>query len=124
MNRWIVMALLAGAALAHAETSPAKKELVAKVLALQQPGLEAMSRQIVQGPVVQLMDEARRVVQTQVPADKREAVAKSIEADAQQFVDEAVVIVRDNAAKLAPGTVGAVMEEKFTEDELKQLIAW
>ena len=124
MNRWIVVALLASATLAHGQTSPAKKELVAKVLQLQQPGLESMSRQIVQGPVMQLIGDARRVLASQVPADKREAAAKVIEADANKFVDEAVVVVRDTAIKLAPSTVGAIMEEKFNEDELKQLIAW
>jgi hypothetical protein len=32
--------------------------------------------------------------------------------------------VRDKAIKLAPSTLGAAMEEKFSEDELKQLLAW
>ncbi len=124
MNRWIVVAVLAGATLAHAQTPPAKKELVAKVLQLQQPGIEAMSRQIAQGPVLQMMQEARRLLQTQVPADKREAIAKSIEADAQKFTEEATTVVRDQAVKLAPSTVGSILEEKFSEDELKTLITW
>ena len=32
--------------------------------------------------------------------------------------------MRERALKLAPSTLGAALEEKFTEDELKQLIAW
>ena len=32
--------------------------------------------------------------------------------------------MRDRAIKLAPSTIGAVLEAKMTEDELKQLIAW
>ena len=32
--------------------------------------------------------------------------------------------MRDRALKLAPSTIGAVLEEKFSEDELKQLVAW
>jgi hypothetical protein len=31
-------------------------------------------------------------------------------------------LLRDRAAKLAPTSVGAVLEEKLSEDELKQLI--
>jgi hypothetical protein len=31
--------------------------------------------------------------------------------------------VRDRAVKLAPTTVGAVLEQKFSEDELKQVLA-
>jgi len=118
------MALLACATLAHAQTSPAKKELVSKVLQLQQPGIDNLARQIAERPVLQLMQQANAMLQTQVPADKREAIAKSLEADARKFIDEAVPVIRERAIKLAPSTVGAVMEEKFTEDELKQLIAW
>jgi hypothetical protein len=135
----IVLALVCGATLTHAQTapaqnapasgtppqsSPAKKELVAKVLQLQQPGIDNMATQIAQAPVLQMLQDARRVLQTQVPADQRDAIGKSIEADARKFVDEAVPLIRERATKLAPLTVGAVMEEKFSEDELKQVIAW
>jgi len=130
MKGWITAALLAGATLAHAQgasapaSSPAKKELVAKILQLQQPGVESMARQIAQAPVLQLLQEARTVLMTQVPPDKREAIAKEIETDAKKFVDEATPVIRDRAIALAPSTVGAIMEEKFSEDELKQLVAW
>jgi hypothetical protein len=111
-------------ALAQATTSPAKKELVQKLLTLQQPGIEGAARSIVERPAAVMLQEAGRVLQTQIPADKREAVGKSIEADAKKYVDETYPAVRDRALKLAPTTLGATLEEKFTEDELKQLIAW
>jgi hypothetical protein len=38
-------------------------------------------------------------------------------------VDEVGPIVRQQAVKLAPSTIGALIEEKFTEDEIKQLIS-
>ena len=41
----------------------------------------------------------------------------------KKYVDEAVPLVRENAVRLAPSTVGAMLEEKFSEDELKQLVA-
>jgi len=120
--------LLSVCALTQAQTpaasSPAKKELVQKLLALQQPGIENAARSIVERPAAVMMQEAGRVLQTQFPADKREAIGKTIEADAKRYVDEAFPPVRERAIKLAPTTLGAVLEEKFTEDELKQLIAW
>lgn len=119
--------LLSGCALAQAQTpaaSPAKKELVQKLLTLQQPGIENAARSLVERPAAQMMQEAGRVLQTQIPADKREAIGKSIEADAKRYVEEALPPVRERALKLAPTTLGATLEEKFTEDELKQLIAW
>ena len=131
MKRLIVAALFTSAAWAHAQTaatpatpaSPAKKELVQKFLTQQQPGIESVARGLVERPVAQMAQEVRGALQ-QMPADKREAAVKEIDADIKKYIDEAVPIVRDRAVKLAPSTIGTMMEEKFTEDELKQLIAW
>jgi uncharacterized protein len=133
MQRMIVLALLASATLAHAQSasapasapvSAAKKELVSKVLALQQPAIEGMARNLVENPAAQMMQEAGRVLQQRVAPEKREAVGKTIEADVKKYVDESAPIVRERALKVAPLTVGATLEEKFTDDELKQLVAW
>ncbi|MDN3543525.1 MAG: DUF2059 domain-containing protein [Roseateles asaccharophilus] len=106
-----------------AGSSPAKKELVARVLQLQQPGLEAMSRAMLQQPLGQLMQGAGQALQ-QLPAEKREATAKAIEGEIKKFVDETTPLMRDRAIKLAPSTIGAILEERFSEDELRQLAAW
>ena len=105
-------------------TSPAKKELVQRLLTLQQGAIEGMSRTVVERPVAQLMQRAGSILQTQVPADRREAIGKAMEADLRKFVDEAVPQLRERALKLAPSTYGAVLEEKFTEDELRQFVTW
>jgi hypothetical protein len=132
MKRLFVTALLASAAIAHAQTaasaasasaSPAKKELVQKLLVLQQPGIEGMARNMVEQPALRMLQAAGQVLQ-QVPAEKREATGKAIETDIKKYVDDATPIVRDRAIKLAPSTIGATLEEKFSEDELRQLIAW
>jgi hypothetical protein len=115
------LALFAAATLAQAET---KKELVQKVLLLEQPLFENISRSIVERPAAQLMQAAGQALQTQVPPDKREAVGKSVQTDVKKYVDEATPLLRERAIKLAPSTFGAALEEKFTEAELKQLIAW
>jgi uncharacterized protein len=125
--RVVLAALLFGAATvvqAQGGASPAKKELVQKLLTLQQPGIEGAARNLVERPAAQMMQEAGRVMQTQFPADKREAIGKAIEADAKKYVEEAFPPVRERALKLAPTTLGVTLEEKFSEEELKQLIAW
>ena len=71
-----------------------------------------------------MMQEAGLVLQRQVPPDKREAIGKAIEAEVKKYVEESYPLVRERAIKLAPSTLGAALEEKFSEDELKQLIAW
>lgn len=124
MKRLLILALLAGAGLAHAQSSAAKKELIAKVIQLQQPGIEAMARQLVQQPAAMMMQEANRVLGSQVPADKRDATGKAIEAAARRYVDDAYPVLRERAVKMAPSVLGPALDEKFSEDELKQVVAW
>ena len=133
MNRLIALAVLTGATLAHAQTTPAsapgpstpaKKELVAKVVAMQQPGVENLARGIVERPAMQMMQAVGNVLQTQVAPDKREAIGKSIEADIKKYVEEGAPLLKERAQKIGPATLTPILEEKFTEDELKQLAAW
>lgn len=132
MKSIFVLALLAGATLTHAQTasapaaapvSAAKKELVAKVIALQAPILEAMTREVIMRPVAQMGQAAGQALQN-VPQDKRESAARTIDADIRKFVEEAVPLLRERANKVAPTTLGPILEEKMTEDELKQLVTW
>ena len=46
-----------------------------------------------------------------------------IQADLRKYAEEVGPVARDKAGKLAPTVLGPILEEKFTEDELKQLIA-
>lgn len=130
----LILALLACSAV-HAQTaapaaaapaaagSPAKKEIVAKILKIQQSGIEALARTLAERPAADLMANAGPALAQRVPQERQDAVAKEIQADVKKYLDEAVPIVRDRAIKLAPATVGALLEEKFTEDELKQVLA-
>lgn len=124
MIRFVCSAALALGAGDGVAQSGVKQELVQQILQRQQPGLDAMARTLVEQPAAQMMQAAGRALQTEVPADRREAAAKAIEADVKRFVDEATPLVRDRAIKAAPSTIGAMLDEKFSEDELKQLIAW
>jgi len=121
--------LTAGAALAQgaasapaAAASPAKKALVAKLLKLQQPGIESMARQLVEQPALQLLQRADVVLQ-RVPQDRREQLAKDIQADARRYIDETTPIARERAIAIAPQTIGPILESRLSEDELKQVIA-
>lgn len=119
----LAVALMAAQSPLWAQAPNAKKELVQKILVLQQPIIEGMARQLAQEPAMTMMQQAETALQQRVAPDKREAVAKDIQADMKKYVDETVPVVRERAVKLAPSTIGALLEEKFTEDELKQVIA-
>ncbi|HEX2011477.1 MAG TPA: hypothetical protein VJN44_11105, partial [Roseateles sp.] len=88
------------------------------------PAFDAVSRSLLQQPVNNLMQGAGTALQQQVPADKREATAKAIEADIKKFVDDTTPMMRERAVKLAPSTIGAILEERFSEEELRQLMVW
>lgn len=126
----VIVAALGASGLAHAQgaaasaapSSAAKKELVARMLQLQQPAIEAMARSLAEQPALQMMQQAGAALQ-RLPAERREAVARDIEADMRKYAEEATPLVRDRAVKLAPSTIGALLEERFSEDELKQILA-
>lgn len=105
----------------QAQPSPAKKPLVARILKLQQPGIDAMATALAERPALAVMDRAEQIIGTNVAADKREATGKAIQGDIKKYLDESVPYVRDRAVKLAPTTIGSLLEEKFSEAELKQL---
>lgn len=114
---------LAGAQGASSPSSPAKKELVAKVLQLQQGAIESVGNQLALQTSQQILATAGRALE-RVPADKREAVGKDIQADVRKFYDDIGPTLRSAAVKLGPTTLGAALEERFTEDELRTVIAW
>jgi len=119
---------LMAAALALATTasaqSTAKKELVQKILQIQQSEIEGVARNVIERPALQMMQEAGLALQRQAAPDKREAMGKAIEAEVKKYIDEAYPLVRERALRIAPATIGAAIEEKMTEDELKQIVAW
>jgi uncharacterized protein len=103
-------------------TSASKKEQIAKLLSLQAPGIEQLATQIAQQPAIQLMQQAGAVVQ-RLPEDKREALGRDIDADVKKYLDSAVPVVRSRATELAPLTVGALLDERFSEQELREIVA-
>lgn len=107
-----------------ADAPAAKKALVQKVLQLQQPGIEAIARLLVEQPIAPLVQQVSLIVQNRVPPEKREALQKELQADLKKYADAALPLVREKAVAAAPATIGAKLERDFSEDELKQLIAW
>lgn len=119
----VAVALVTLASTAGAQSTAAKKELVAKVLQLQQPAIEGVARVLVEQPAAIMMQQVRVVMQSRIPPEKRDPIAKDIQADFKKYGDDVLPLLRDRAIKLAPSTIGTLLEERFTEDELKQLVA-
>lgn len=104
-------------------SSAVKKDLAARIIKLQQPAVEGLARSLVEQPAADLMERAALALPQRVAPDKRESTARDIQADVKKFVDDTVPLVRERAIKLAPASAGTLLEEKFTEDELRQVVA-
>ncbi|HUR90713.1 MAG TPA: hypothetical protein VMZ74_16630 [Ramlibacter sp.] len=98
-----------------------KKELVARIVRAQQGAIEGMARQITERPALEILNGAMQVIAARVPKDKQEAVAKDVQAEAQKYVDSAVPIVSKRAVEVAPAAMGGILEEKFSEEELRTI---
>lgn len=126
----VAAALVATAGLCAAQgttqasaVSPAKKELVQKVLQLQQAAIENTARMLAEQSIAPLVQQVGAVLQQRVAPDKREALTKEIQGDFKKYADETVPLLRERATKLAPTTIGTLLEEKLSEEELKQAVA-
>ncbi len=125
LKKSMLLIALAGAmCVAQAQTTPAKKELINKILKIQQAGIETLARGLAEDPALQLLAAAERSLPQRVAPDKQEAVMKEVHGDIKKYLDDAVPMVKDRAVKLAPTTVGTLLEQKFSEEELKQVLAF
>jgi uncharacterized protein len=112
----------AAPAAAPAPASPEKKRLIERVIQLQMPGVEALGRQLAEQPAMQMGQQASQALQ-RLPVERREAVARDIQADLRQYVEEMGPPMRDRAVRLAPGIMAPLLEERFSEQELREVIA-
>jgi len=122
MKKIAILALVLLTGLVQAQSTPAKKELVAKLLTLQQKAIEKTAQAMVERPALQMMQQASIALQTRVAPEKREAIAKQVQEDLNKYVADVGPLAREQAVKVAPSTIGALLEDKFTEAELKELI--
>lgn len=117
------LALSAGAAVypAHAQNNDAGKQmLVQRVLALWH--IEDAAVAMAQRPATEAMLQARAVLQGRVSPQKQEATLKDIVVDVQKYINEATPLVRAEALRLKGPTLGPLLMQNFSEEELRYLI--
>lgn len=119
---FLAAVLLAMGALAHAEPNPAKQELLNKVIQLQQSGFDSLANAVASEPAARLMQQVGATLQFRVAPEKREALGKEIQGDVKKYLDEVGPLLRERSTKLAPAALIPLLDEKFSEDELRQLI--
>lgn len=103
---------------AHAD----KRDQILRLPIAQKASLEGLATGLTQDPARQLMGQFVQPAIGLVPPEKREATGKQIDAELQKYVETATPLVKASAVKVGPAAVTSVLEDKFTEDELKQLV--
>ncbi|WP_431479071.1 DUF2059 domain-containing protein [Massilia eburnea] len=116
----MIAALAIGGSVHAAPVAAAKQELVNRVLQLWHP--ESIGESMLQAPVGDAVQQARAVLQGRVSPEKRDVALKEIVADARQFMDENKPLAQASAHKLVGTTLAPMLADRFTEEELRQII--
>ncbi len=118
----VLATLLAFSALAPVQAQT-KKELVAKVVALQVAQAEQLANALAQqGPLQQMMAQAGQVLRSRVPEDKREATGKAMEEAVRGYLKDVQPSLRASLVKNIPTLLGQKLDSSFNEAELKQIV--
>ncbi len=118
----VLLALSAACAGAHAAAvSPAKQALVDQVLKLWNP--DNIGQSMLQVPVADAVQQARAMLQGRAAPEKREAAMTDIINEAKAFMADATPITKASADKLILAKIAPLLAERYTDEELRQLIA-
>lgn len=107
---------------AHAQSSPDEKQKsIQKILSLWHP--EEVPVVMVQRRATDAMNQSRIALQGKVTAEKRDSTLRDIATDVQKYVDEVTPIAQASAKRQLAPTVGVMLAQNFSDEELKQIIA-
>jgi hypothetical protein len=98
-----------------------RQALVQRVLQLWH--VETLGRSMLQEPVADAVQQARVMLQGRAPVDRRDAAMHDIAEDAKKFIDENGPLIDRSAQRLVPTTVAPLLAERFSEEELRQIVA-
>lgn len=111
----------ASAAITQAAPAQTKEQLVQHLLKLWH--VESVGLTMLRVPIEESLRQSRSLLQGRTSSEKQAEAMKDIEAYAQEFMDKAAPGVLERSRKLVPTTVTPILMAKFTEDELRQIIA-
>jgi hypothetical protein len=110
---------------AHAQgaapVDPEKQKLIDHLLTVYHPETRVILE--AQRVGTNALEQASFGLQGRVSKQRQEQAMKDIGTDVQKYVDTATPLVQGSAKKLVAPSVGPILAQNFTNDELKQLIA-
>lgn len=106
----------------YAQTTDVKRQLATRAIAAQDgPEMNAMLAQIAGSATRQLASSWNERIAS-LPAAKQQSAAAAIDAELQKFNDDALKLITAQASKVRSDALLSAYTERFTEEELKQLV--
>ena len=128
MKKIIYSLALAGtvwSATALAQTADAKIELATKVVALQQgPELDRLVQQLSGGATQELIASWGPKLEASVPKAKQQKASEDLNVELKKYSEDANKLIGKQVSKVSAETLVPAYAEKFTLEELKQLVAF
>lgn len=116
------LALCAAGSCAAQAVPASKQALVDRVLAKMHT--ENVGLAMLQAPVAESIRQSRAMLQGRATPEKAEAAMKDITAEAEKFFAKNAPLVRASTQTAVKTKLAPMLAEKFSEDELKQLVAF
>ena len=128
MKKLIATFAIAGLALSatiNAQTADPKLEWATKAVALQQgPELERLIGQLADSATQDILQNWGPKLQSDVPPAKMEQAKESLNTELKKYFDDVSTTINGKAGKVSANALIPAYMERFTLDELKQLVAF
>ena len=119
----LAIVLTCSAALAQGDAQ--KKELAGRIVSLQQGAeMDQLSAQLANQAVGPMVAKWAPRLQAEVPESQRKEVADKLNGELNKFREDTFAIIRGKANQVSTETMVPLYMERFSEDELRQLIAF
>ncbi len=107
----------------HAQAPDAKRALAVRAVAAQEgPEMNRMLAQLAGSATQQMVSNWDERV-SELPEAKQKSVISAMDAELKKYNDDALKLITAQAGKVRGDALLAAYIERFTEDELKQLVA-
>ena len=121
---WMLTGLVVSS-LAQGQTTDPKLEWATKAVALQQgPELERLVNQLADSASQEILQSWGPKLQANVPKEKMEAARKSLNTELVSYFDDVSKLISAKTGKVSTDALIPAYMQRFTLDELKQLVAF
>ena len=128
MKKLLVTLVFTGLALsltAQAQTADPKLEWATKAVALQQgPELDRLISQLAESASQDLIENWENKLRAEVPKARSEAAAESLNVELKKYNDDVSKIIKNKVNKASTDSLIPAYMERFSLEELKQLVAF